>query len=77
MPDPTESSPDRPLEIEQLTRGDHAFQILCGVLISSGLLLLWTMETARNYFFRVLDRLHITPRRRTRGSAFPAGTRHP
>ncbi len=61
------------MEIERLTRKDTAFQILCGVGIASGLLLLWTMESMRNVLFHGLNALHIRPRRRRRGTAFPAG----
>lgn len=61
------------VEIERLTRKDTAFQILCGLGIASGLALLWTMESMRNVIFRGLNALHVRPRRRRRGSAFPAG----
>jgi len=62
-----------PVEVEQLSRGDLFRQILIGVGISSGLALLWTMESVRNVVFRVLNALHIPARRRRRGSAYPAG----
>jgi len=61
------------VEVEQLSRGDLFRQILIGVGISSGLALLWTMESVRNVVFRVLNALHIPARRRRRGSAYPAG----
>jgi predicted cobalt transporter CbtA len=61
------------VEIERLTRKDTCLQVLCGLGIASGLALLWTMETMRNGLFWGLNALHIRPRRRRRGSAFPAG----
>jgi hypothetical protein len=62
-----------PLEVEQLPRGDMFYQILCGVGIASGLLLLWTMESVRNVIFRGLNALHIPAWHHRRGCAFPAG----
>jgi hypothetical protein len=76
MPELAQSSVEPSLEIEQLTRTDHLFQILCGVGIASGLALLWTMESVRNLIFRALNALHIPARRHKRGTAFPAGSRH-
>jgi hypothetical protein len=75
MAELTDSNVESAPEIEQMTRGDHLFQILCGVGIASGLALLWTMESIRNLTFRVLNALHIPARRHKRGSAFPAGPR--
>jgi hypothetical protein len=63
-------------EIEQMTRGDHLFQILCGVGIASGLALLWTMEAVRNLIFRGLNAMHVPTWRHKHGTAFPAGSRH-
>lgn len=76
MPQITESNLRAPVEVEQLTRGDLFYQILCGVGIASGLALLWTMESMRNLLFRGLNALHVPPRRHHRGSAFPAGKPH-
>jgi hypothetical protein len=73
MPELTDPNPETSVEIEQLTGRDHLFQILCGVGIASGLLLLWTMETLRDAIFRGLDLLHIPVWRYRRGSAFPPG----
>src|SRR5260370_13690857 len=75
MAELTDSNGESAPEVEQLTRRDHCFQILCGVGIASGLALLWTMESVRNLTFRVLNALHIPARRHKRGSAFPAGPR--
>jgi hypothetical protein len=61
------------VEVEQLPRGDMVYQILCGVGIASGLMLLWTMETVRNVIFRGLNALRVPPWRHRRGCAFPAG----
>jgi hypothetical protein len=73
MAEITDSNVGAATEIEQLTRSDLFYQILCGVGIASGLALLWTMETMRNVIFRGLNALHIPPRRRRHGSPFPAG----
>jgi hypothetical protein len=73
MAEITNTSVAAPIEVEQLRRGDMFRQILIGVGISSGLALLWTMESVRNVIFRALNVLHIPARRRRRGSAFPAG----
>jgi hypothetical protein len=61
------------VEVEQLPRGDVFYQILCGVGIASGLMLLWTLETGRNLIFRGLNALHVPTWRHQRGCAFPAG----
>ena len=73
MAEITDSNTGPAVEIEQLTRGDMMYQILCGVGIASGLALLWTMESVRNVIFRGLNALGVAPRRHRRGSAFPAG----
>ena len=73
MAELTESSYQPANEIEQLSGRDHLYQILCGVGIASGLALLWTMETVRNYAFRLLNALKIPARPHKRGTAFPAG----
>jgi len=73
MPEITDTNVGASVEVEQLARGDFFYQILCGVGIASGLALLWTMESMRNVIFRGLNLLHIPPRRRRRGTAFPAG----
>lgn len=73
MAEITDTNVATAVEVEQLTRSDMFRQILIGVGISSGLALLWTMESMRNVRFRVLNALHLPARRRRRGSAFPAG----
>jgi hypothetical protein len=59
------------LEVEQLARPDYFHQVLVGVGISSGLALLWVMETGRNGFFWLLEKLHIPAPKKRHGSAFP------
>jgi hypothetical protein len=59
-------------EAEQLTKREVAGQVFAGIGIAAGLALLWAMETVRNAYFRLLDRLNVKPRRR-RASAFPPG----
>jgi hypothetical protein len=73
MAEITDTNVATPVEVEQLGRRDMFRQILTGVGISSGLALLWAMESLRNVLFRALNALHIPARRRRRGSAFPAG----
>jgi len=70
------SAPARGVEVEQLPRGDFFRQVAKGIGISSGLLLLWVMETGRNGFFWLLDRLHVPAHRRAHGSAFPPDAHH-
>jgi hypothetical protein len=68
-------------EPRPLGRGEFVVELLEGIAIAAGLLLLWVMEAVRNSYFRLLDRLNLKPRRRTRASAFPPGKprrrRHP
>ena len=73
MPEITDTNIGASGEVEQLPRSDFFYQILCGVGIASGLALLWTMESVRDVIFRGLNLLRIPPRRRRRGTAFPAG----
>jgi hypothetical protein len=73
----SESSAPRPLEVEQLPTRDYFRQIMHGIGISSGLALLWVMETFRDLFFRLLDRLHIPARKHRHGVAFPPGPQRP
>ena len=75
MAETTDSSYRPANEVEQLTGRDHLYQIMCGVGISSGLALLWAMETVRNCVFRLLNALKIPARPHKRGTAFPAGKR--
>lgn len=63
-------------EVERLSRGDYLLQVTRGIAISLGLCLLWTMETGRNAFFRLLDRLHVKPRKHGRMVPFPPDGRH-
>jgi hypothetical protein len=73
MAEIADPNPGPAVEIERLTRKDTFFQVLCGLGIASGLALLWTLESMRNVLFWGLNALHIRPRRRRHGSAFPAG----
>ena len=56
----------------QMAPREHFVQMMNGVGIASGMLLLWVMELFRNGYFRILDRLNVKPRKR-RASAFPPG----
>ena len=64
--------PVEPLEIEQLDARGTAMEIVKGMGIALGLALLWMLETARDGFFHLLDRINLRPRTR-RASAFPPG----
>jgi len=61
------------LEVERLTKADFMFQVVRAVAITGGLALLWFMESARDRFFRVLDRWHVPSVRWRKASAFPPG----
>lgn len=56
-----------------LTPFDFVCQVVRGIAVSLGLMLLWSMEAVRDRFFRLLDRLHIPARRRLKASPFPPG----
>lgn len=71
----TTPQPQRGVDVEQLPRGDFFRQVVKGIGISSGLALLWVLETGRNIIFVLLERLHIPAPRHRRGSAFPPGRR--
>jgi hypothetical protein len=60
------------VEIEPL-RGLHLVgEIAGGVGRALGLTLFWGLEIVRDWYFRLLDRFNVRPRRK-RASAFPPG----
>ncbi len=61
-----------PVEIQRLTAWKLVREVFAGVGIVLGLALLWGLETVRNGYFLLLERLNLRPRAR-RGSAFPPG----
>ncbi len=61
------------VEKEVLSWPDFFLEVARGVLVAAGLLLLWVMESARNRFFRLLDRLKVRARPKSKASAFPPG----
>lgn len=65
-------SREAPFAPERLTKRQFVGQIFAGIGIAAGLALLWVMETVRNAYFGLLDRLNLKARRR-RASAFPPG----
>jgi len=65
--------PDIHFEPVQFTTAEFLLQIVQGIGIALGLLLLGVMEKVRNVCFRLLDRLNVKPRRHRRVSAFPPG----
>jgi len=62
-------------EPKRFTTLEFLSQMLQGIGLALGLALLWLMETVRNPYFRLLDRMNVKPRRRRRLSAFPPGKR--
>lgn len=68
----TEDTHPAPLEIEQLSTLSYFSEVAQGTGLTLGLAILWGLETVRNSYFRLLDRLNIKPRRK-RASAFPPG----
>jgi hypothetical protein len=71
MDEPAEKREDLP-KPETFSIWGLLGEVIHGIAIALGLTLLWSLETVRNAFFRVLDRLNFKPRTR-RASAFPPG----
>jgi hypothetical protein len=63
---------EEPLTLDKLPARSVFVEVLYGIAIMSGLALLWGLESIRNAFFRLLDKMNIRPRVR-RASAFPPG----
>ncbi len=57
---------------EPLGKAGFVLELVKGTGVMLGLALLWLLESARNVFFRILDRLNVKPGSR-RASAFPPG----
>lgn len=66
-----------PLDSEQLGVGGFFLELIHGIGVMLGLALLWSLETVRNVFFAVLDRLNVKARPHRRVSAFPPGSPRP
>jgi hypothetical protein len=62
-----------PVNTEQLGFRGFVSEMVQGIGKMLGLGLLWSLEGARNVFFRMLDRLSIKSRPK-RASAFPPGS---
>ncbi len=62
-------------EPQRFTTLEFLSQMLQGIGIAIGLAMLWLMETVRNAYFRLLDRMNVKPRRSRKISAFPPGKR--
>jgi len=69
---PQDTHGEEPLVLEQLPTRSMIAEILHGTAIMSGLALLWGLESVRNAFFHLLDKMNFKPRTR-RASAFPPG----
>jgi hypothetical protein len=73
---PGAENPGINFEPERFTTLEFLSQMLQGIGIAVGLALLWLMETVRNSYFRLLDRMNVKPRRSRKISPFPPG-KHP
>ncbi len=69
-------NPDLHFEPQKFTTGAFVSQMLQGIGIALGLASLWVMETVRNAYFRLLDRMNVKPHRSRKISPFPPG-KHP
>jgi hypothetical protein len=72
---PQDTHREEPLVLEPLAARSMIAEILHGTAIMSGLALLWGLESVRNVFFHLLDKMNLKPRTR-RASAFPPGPSH-
>jgi hypothetical protein len=63
-----------PPEAEYLGVRGYFIELLHGVGVMAGLGLLWSLESVRNVFFNVLDRLNVKARPHRKVSAFPPGS---
>jgi hypothetical protein len=72
MQEPAEPRGELPFETERLGAVAFVADVLKGIGIMLGLGMLWFLESVRNVYFRVLDRLNLRPRPR-RASALPPG----
>jgi hypothetical protein len=70
---PGAENPGINFEPQRFTTVEFLTQMLTGTLIAIGLGLLWLMETVRNAYFRLLDRMNVKPRRSKKISPFPPG----
>jgi hypothetical protein len=69
---PSDIHGEEPLTLDKLPTRSVIVEVLYGIAIMSGLALLWGLESIRNAFFRLLDKMNIRPRS-GRASAFPPG----
>lgn len=73
MPEHTEQK-QLPIQPRKLGMLGFIFEVLQGIAMLLGLGLLSMLESVRDVFFRLLDRLNLKPRPRARASAFPPGS---
>ena len=71
MSDQVSGAEDR-FEVDRLGWRQGLIEVITGIAITVGLALLWGLESLRNAFFGLLDRMNLKSRAR-RGSAFPPG----
>jgi hypothetical protein len=62
-------------EETRFSKREYLKELRRGVLISSGMALLWSLEIGRNLFFALLDRIGFPALRKRSVSAFPPGGR--
>ena len=60
-------------EFERLSKVDFVIQVIRGIAVTLGLILLWSMEAVRDRFFRLLDHMGVPSTRWRKASAFPPG----
>jgi hypothetical protein len=71
MPDQLPNA-DIQFEVAQLGWRQWTIELITGIAITLGLLILWGLESLRNLYFWLLDRASIKARPR-RASPFPPG----
>ena len=74
MPENTEQK-QLPIHPKELGTLSFISEVIQGIGLIIGLALLWFLETVRDIYFRLLDRLNFKARPRRRVSAFPPGPR--
>jgi hypothetical protein len=70
--DPPTHPADLPLEVERLSISGTVAYVIHGIGVALGMGLLWSLETVRNSYFRMLDRRNVKAPVRP-ASAFPPG----
>ncbi|HUO06396.1 MAG TPA: hypothetical protein VMU16_14450 [Candidatus Binataceae bacterium] len=61
-----------PVRVVELTTPEFIWEVVRGIGVTIGLLILWALEVVRNVWFKMLDFLNLKPAHK-RASAFPPG----